>query len=114
MQVLTTAPSPLPHRSGRPRLRHHRRQACKCSPRRPHLFPTGPAGLAFATTAAKRGHRVTLYEASDKIGGQFNLAKMVPGKVRGVPLVVTTDVKRHQLLTISDDLVRPLMKSDDA
>jgi len=32
----------------------------------------------------------------------------------GVPLVVTTDVKRHQLLTISDDLVRPLMKSDDA
>jgi len=40
----------------------------------------GPAGLAFATTAAKRGHRVTLYEASDKIGGQFNLAKMVPGK----------------------------------
>ena len=54
-------------------------------------FPTGPAGLAFATTAAKRGHRVTLYEASDKIGGQFNLAKMVPGKVCGVPLIATTD-----------------------
>jgi hypothetical protein len=31
----------------------------------------------------------------------------------GVPLVVTTDVKRHQLLTISDDLGRPLIKSDD-
>lgn len=71
----------------------------------------GPAGLAFATTAAKRGHRVTLYEASDKIGGQFNLAKMVPGKVCGVPLMVTTDVKRHQLLMISDDLGRPLIKS---
>jgi len=40
----------------------------------------GPAGLAFATVAAKRGHAVTLYEASDKIGGQFNLAKKVPGK----------------------------------
>jgi len=40
----------------------------------------GPAGLAFATVASKRGHRVTLYEASDKIGGQFNLAKKVPGK----------------------------------
>ena len=43
------------------------------------------------------------YEASEKIGGQFNLAKMVPGKVWGVPLMVTTDVKRHQLMMISDD-----------
>ena len=40
----------------------------------------GPAGLAFATIAAGRGHQVTLYEAEDRIGGQFNLAKMVPGK----------------------------------
>lgn len=40
----------------------------------------GPAGLAYATTAAQRGHRVTIYEASDEIGGQFNLAKRVPGK----------------------------------
>ncbi len=40
----------------------------------------GPAGLAAATTAAKRGHSVTLFEADDKIGGQFNLAKQVPGK----------------------------------
>ena len=37
----------------------------------------GPAGLAFALTAANRGHKVTLYEGSDKIGGQFNLAKQV-------------------------------------
>ena len=40
----------------------------------------GPAGLAFSTIAAKRGHDVTLYDASDRIGGQFNLAKQVPGK----------------------------------
>ena len=40
----------------------------------------GPAGLAYATVAAKRGHKVTLFEASDKIGGQFNLAKRIPGK----------------------------------
>jgi len=40
----------------------------------------GPAGLAFAKYAAKRGHKVTLFEASDKIGGQFNLASKVPGK----------------------------------
>jgi 2,4-dienoyl-CoA reductase (NADPH2) len=40
----------------------------------------GPAGLAFATEAAQRGHRVTLYDAADEIGGQFNLARRVPGK----------------------------------
>ena len=40
----------------------------------------GPAGLACATTAASRGHRVTLYERADQIGGQFNLARKIPGK----------------------------------
>lgn len=41
---------------------------------------SGPAGLAFATTAATIGHNVTLYDKSDKIGGQFNMAKQIPGK----------------------------------
>lgn len=40
----------------------------------------GPAGLAFAVTAAQRGHHVSLYEGKDEIGGQFNLAKKIPGK----------------------------------
>ncbi|MEV7646466.1 NADPH-dependent 2,4-dienoyl-CoA reductase [Arthrobacter sp. NPDC089319] len=40
----------------------------------------GPAGLACAVTAAGRGHRVTLFEAAEEIGGQFNLAKQIPGK----------------------------------
>ena len=40
----------------------------------------GPAGLAFATTAAKRGFDVTLIDAAQEIGGQFNIAKQVPGK----------------------------------
>jgi 2,4-dienoyl-CoA reductase (NADPH2) len=40
----------------------------------------GPAGLAFAVTAAQRGHKVVLYEAESEIGGQFNLAKKIPGK----------------------------------
>lgn len=41
---------------------------------------SGPAGLAFATTAATIGHKVTLYDKSNEIGGQFNMAKRVPGK----------------------------------
>lgn len=56
-----------------------------------HIVPTdktkkiavvgaGPAGLSAATTAASRGHEVTLYDAADEIGGQFNIAKQIPGK----------------------------------
>jgi len=40
----------------------------------------GPAGLAYATVAAQRGHGVTLFEADKEIGGQFNMAKKIPGK----------------------------------
>ena len=40
----------------------------------------GPAGLSFAAVAAERGHAVTLYEKSAELGGQFNLAKRIPGK----------------------------------
>ncbi len=40
----------------------------------------GPAGLACATVAAERGHRVTLFDAAAEIGGQFNYAKRIPGK----------------------------------
>jgi 2,4-dienoyl-CoA reductase (NADPH2) len=40
----------------------------------------GPAGLAVAVSAARRGHRVTLYEAEDQIGGQLIIARNVPGK----------------------------------
>ncbi len=40
----------------------------------------GPAGLSAATTAASRGHQVTLFDSADEIGGQFNIAKQIPGK----------------------------------
>jgi 2,4-dienoyl-CoA reductase (NADPH2) len=40
----------------------------------------GPAGLACATTLAERGHAVTLFDAGSEIGGQFNMAKRIPGK----------------------------------
>lgn len=41
---------------------------------------SGPAGLAFAAVAAERGHQVILFEKSETLGGQFNLAKKIPGK----------------------------------
>ena len=52
------------------------------APRRRHVavVGAGPAGLACAVTAAECGHRVTLYEAADHIGGQFKLARRIPGK----------------------------------
>lgn len=40
----------------------------------------GPAGLSAATVAAERGHSVTLFDSASEIGGQFNVAKRVPGK----------------------------------
>jgi 2,4-dienoyl-CoA reductase (NADPH2) len=74
----------------------HKRASCLVNPRAAHetelkLLPTrtikrvavvgaGPAGLAAAISAASRGHTVDLFEAADEIGGQFNLARRVPGK----------------------------------
>jgi 2,4-dienoyl-CoA reductase (NADPH2) len=40
----------------------------------------GPAGLSFAAAAAERGHEVTLFERAGELGGQFNLARVIPGK----------------------------------
>ncbi|MCB0508556.1 MAG: NADPH-dependent 2,4-dienoyl-CoA reductase [Chitinophagales bacterium] len=40
----------------------------------------GPAGLTFASIAAERGHNITLFESDSSIGGQFNMAKKIPGK----------------------------------
>jgi 2,4-dienoyl-CoA reductase (NADPH2) len=48
--------------------------------RRYAVVGAGPAGLAAATTLAERGHHVDLFEAAARIGGQFNLARRIPGK----------------------------------
>ena len=50
------------------------------APRDVAVVGAGPAGLACAVTAAQRGHRVTLYEAAEEIGGQFRMARRIPGK----------------------------------
>jgi 2,4-dienoyl-CoA reductase (NADPH2) len=73
----------------------------------------GPAGLAAATVAAQRGHEVTLFDSASEIGGQFNIAKRIPGKeefyetlryfgrkleTTGVDLRLNTRVKVDDLL----------------
>ncbi|MDN5444876.1 MAG: NADPH-dependent 2,4-dienoyl-CoA reductase [Pseudomonadales bacterium] len=45
------------------------------------VIGAGPAGLSFATYAADRGHQVTVFDTANQIGGQFNIAKTIPGKV---------------------------------
>ncbi len=58
-------------------LLHYRRAPQR---KRVAVVGAGPAGLAYATVAAQRGHAVSLLEAGPEIGGQFNLAKRIPGK----------------------------------
>jgi len=50
------------------------------TPKNIAVVGAGPAGLSTATVAAQRGHKVTLFEANSEVGGQFNLAKVIPGK----------------------------------
>ena len=50
------------------------------APKKIAVVGAGPAGLAYATVASGRGHSVTLFDAGSEIGGQFNLAKQIPGK----------------------------------
>lgn len=50
------------------------------SKKRVAVVGAGPAGLACATTLSERGHDVTLFERDSNIGGQFNMAKQIPGK----------------------------------
>ncbi|QFI53889.1 NADPH-dependent 2,4-dienoyl-CoA reductase [Aeromonas simiae] len=49
-------------------------------PKKLAVVGAGPAGLAFACYAAERGHRVSLFDQASEIGGQFNVAKQIPGK----------------------------------
>jgi 2,4-dienoyl-CoA reductase (NADPH2) len=50
------------------------------APKKVAVVGAGPAGLAAATQLAERGHQVTLFDAASEIGGQFNLARRIPGK----------------------------------
>lgn len=49
-------------------------------PKKIAVVGAGPAGLAFAVNAAGRGHQVTLFDQAPDVGGQFNIARQIPGK----------------------------------
>ncbi|WP_189378473.1 NADPH-dependent 2,4-dienoyl-CoA reductase [Thalassotalea profundi] len=63
------------------------------------VIGAGPAGLAFSLYAAQKGHNVTLFDRSTEIGGQFNVAKQVPGKEEFYETLRYFDVqlKKHQV-----------------
>jgi 2,4-dienoyl-CoA reductase (NADPH2) len=65
-----------------PRAGHETTLVIRAAPakKRVAVVGAGPAGLAAATTLAERGHAVDLYDAATEIGGQFNLARRIPGK----------------------------------
>jgi 2,4-dienoyl-CoA reductase (NADPH2) len=65
-----------------PRAGHETALLIRPTPRRRRfaVVGAGPAGLAASTTLAERGHEVRLFEAAAQIGGQFNMAKRIPGK----------------------------------
>ncbi|MEH6356415.1 MAG: NADPH-dependent 2,4-dienoyl-CoA reductase [Marinobacter sp.] len=50
------------------------------NPKNIAVVGAGPAGMAAASVAAERGHKVTLFDSGEEIGGQFNIAKLIPGK----------------------------------
>jgi len=90
-------------------------------PRRVAVVGAGPAGMSAATVAAECGHDVTLFDASDSIGGQFKIAMQIPGKeefaetiryfgrrieLTGVKLRLNQRVTREQLAAEGfDDVV---------
>ncbi len=89
------------------------------TPKSVAIVGAGPAGLATALVAAKRGHNVSLFDKSDKLGGQLNMAKMVPGKeeffglvtyyeaevaTRGINLHLGTEVTAD-MLTDFDEVI---------
>lgn len=85
--------------------------------RRIAVIGGGPAGLEAARTAAARGHKVTLYEASDGLGGQFLYAASIPGRselsrlvdhLRSEAVRLGVSIRLQHRIDVLDDLAEPV------
>ncbi len=84
-------------------------------PRKLMVVGGGPAGMKAAAVAAERGHQVTLYEASDRLGGQVNLAQLLPGRAEfgGVTTNLTREVERAGVtLRLNTPVTRALIDAE--
>jgi len=102
--------------AGRERDPAFARFAPAATPRRIAIVGGGPAGMEAARIAALRGHRVTLYEASDGLGGQFLYAAVIPGRagllrlidhLRGELRRLPVDIQLGRRIDHCDDLGKP-------
>jgi 2,4-dienoyl-CoA reductase (NADPH2) len=85
-------------------------------PKQIAVVGAGPAGLAFAAVAAERGHKVTLFEKNDQLGGQFNLAKKIPGKEEFSHTIdyFTQQLETHQVtLSLQTEATVELLRNFD-
>jgi 2,4-dienoyl-CoA reductase (NADPH2) len=98
-----------------PRAAHETELVISPAPaaRRVAVVGAGPAGMAAATTLAERGHEVHLYDAAEAIGGQFNLARRIPGKEEFVETlryfanrITDTGVHLHLATEATADMLR--------
>lgn len=96
-----------------PRACHETKMPVTPAATKKHLavVGAGPAGLAFAVNAAARGHSVTLFDAAGEIGGQFTIARQIPGKEEFVETlryyrrmieVTGVDLRLNQLVGADD------------
>jgi 2,4-dienoyl-CoA reductase-like NADH-dependent reductase (Old Yellow Enzyme family)/thioredoxin reductase len=77
--------------------------------RRVAVIGGGPAGMKAAVTAAARGHQVTLYEASSRLGGQANLAQLLPHRAEfgGLATNLLEELKRSRVEVLTQRKVTP-------
>jgi 2,4-dienoyl-CoA reductase (NADPH2) len=80
-------------------------------PKKIAVVGAGPAGLSFSVTAAQRGHKITIFDGAAELGGQFNLAKRIPGKAE-FEETIRYYTRQLQLLGVNTVLQKKISAQD--